>query len=418
MSVKSIVLKAVIGCLVLGALLWLLVMFSAPEQKAETEKYSVLSFDDTKIERIEIKSDDLFVLNCAGGQWEMEGMEGIKVNSAYASALAKSMSNLSSPDEAMEGADLSVYGLDEPNTEIKLVLTDGEKTVKIGNDSGNYSYVTVDGKNVYIVSKKDLHMAFLDKMSYLDTTAFSADIESIDYVSFSDIVLVKQNSDWQEEKPYNLLTDSSLVKSKIIEPVSSIQSVDIVKKETVDLINKTKVTIGLGDTKEEFYISEGEEQSYLYYDNSDYVYVLKNSSAEFLSVTGFELILKYVAPISLSEIAEIKFIAPDKTTLLTVEAPSTEAPVFYKNGKEVTEESFRSFYQILMGLTFNSEGKADGNAEYTIIFTKETNDVTMVEFIPFNESEYAIKINGKTDFVLLKKSVTDIFGYLKNLQEV
>lgn len=419
MSVKSIVLKVIVGLAVIASLGGLVYYLSIPEKEEQAEEISVLKENWENAVGVTVWSDNSFTMTKKQEGWVMEGMEGINVNNAYVQGLVKSLSELSAYMIVEENAEsYSPYGLTDEYLSVSIDYGDYTRLVNIGNKTGNFYYVNTEKSLcIYAVSAQDLYMAFMDKMDYLDTTAFKADEQSIDYVSFNNIVLKKTGDEWQEEKPYSLLTDTSAVKAKVIEPVSSISSVDIVKKADAVFTDVTAVCVGLGDEIKEFFVSQGEE-SYVYFEHSEYAYKVDSSVLSFLSVTGFELLAKYVAPVSITEVREIKFISPEETVTLFIEAPSTQAPIFYKNGKEVTEESFRNFYRIFMGLTFKDEGVAYGESEYSVVITKESGEELYIDFIAKNDSEYAVGINSKVQFTIFKKSVTDVFDSLKNIEEV
>lgn len=419
MSVKSIVVKVIIGVIIISILVGLIYFLSIPEKEEKQEIISVFSENEEAVQKIELLSENPFSLVKADEKWVMEGMEDIRVNDGYAKSLVKSMCNISSPMLAEENVmNDAKYGFDD-GLLVNITFHGGMETVKIGDKSGGFYYVSIEGEDdVYIVNENDLYMVFMDKIDYLDKAAFSVDENTASYIEYSDVVLVKENEDWQEEKPYRHLTDSNMVKTKVVTPLFSIDAVEIVKKADVDLAKETEVYIKAGEEEYRFNVSKGNKGYYIEKESSDYVYRVTDAAVSFTKVTGFDLLAKYVAPVEITEVTEIKMISPEETVVLSIEAPSTQAPFFYKDGKEVTEESFRSFYQILMGLTFKSEGTASGSGEYAVIFTKENGEKLDVRFISADESQYAVSINGKTEFLLLKKSVTDVFDYLKNIEYV
>ena len=69
-----------------------------------------------------------------------------------------------------------------------------------------------------------------------------------------------------------------------------------------------------------------------------------------------------------------------------------------------------------MSLTFTGTGTASGDAEYKINFEKENGDKVDISFIPYSEAEYAVRINGKANFIIAKKPVRDVFSYINNIK--
>lgn len=414
MSVRSIVIKAIAGCAAVAVLLGAIFILTRPEAEPEKETVVVYSSDEEDIVRVDIEKEGGFsVEKTANGEWSMRGMAGIGVNNAFAAALVKSLANIEAAMLVEENAEnAALYGLDSPTVKARLYYADGEEEILIGKPSGEYYYLSVKSENdVYIVAKNDLYMVFLDKIKYLDDTVLEIEVDTLDRITYNGIKLQKRDGDWYMTAPYSRLADANAVKGKILEQLRKITATQILEKDSVDLKGGTVVNLYHEDSKRiTFTVFEG---GYILKDGSDYVY--KAEGIDFIKLTGFEIMSKYIAPISITEVSEIKLVAPGKTTLLTIEAPSSEAPVFYKDGKEADEESFRSFYRILMGLTLKAEGSGTGAAEYAIIFTKENGDVYDMRFVEADENEYAISINGKTEFTIAKKAVTDIFGYLKDI---
>lgn len=424
MSVKSIVVKAICAVVILSLLGTLIYFLSAPSEEIREEIFTVTSRDAAAIRRIEVVAENSFSFVTEDGVWVPEDMADVGVNRAYVSALGKSMSNLTSPMLTEENAsDLAQYGLSNPLREIKLYYENDEEIIKIGNESGAFRFVTVsDTRDVYIVAKSDLYMAFLEKTDFLDLTAVRVDSEKVRKITIGDIVLEQRDGDWYEDAPYVRMADSGQVKA-LLTSLSDVVAEEILPYEECGLeIAKSSGTMVVieGDGEETvFYVCEYDEYfSYLMHQGSKYVYRVSNSAVSFVETTGFDLMIKYICPVSISEVKEIKLVSPAKTVILSIDAPSTEAPLFYKDGKQVTEESFRNFYQILMGLTVKGEGRASGAAEYAITITKESGDVSDVRFISAGDMEYAVSIDGKTQFVIAKKSVADVFEYLRDIKEV
>ena len=420
MSMKSIVIKIVAGLTVIALLIGAIVLLSIPENETDKEKCSVYSYDADKIRTIEVKSEDSFALEKTDDGWIMAGMEDIRVIDSFAKALAVSMSNVKSPMIAEKNAEnLSVYGLDKPVIEIKLVYDDFEETVVIGERSGEYNYLKINSNNdVYIVRNEDLYMAFLSKMDYVDKTVIKLEKEKIEKVCYGDVVLIKEGQDWKLEKPYERMADNNLVEKMVLDNLQNISATDIVKKDSVRIIDRNMVKVHHGENVTQIDVVKAKDDIFVLSDESEYAYKVSAESVNFINVSAFELMNKYVAPIQINLVNEIEFKAPGFKTVLSIEAPSSEAPVFYKNGEEVTEESFRMFYQILMGLTFKAEGEGVGAAEYAIIFRKENGEAVDIRFINYDEDDFAVSIDGKTQFTVAKKAVTDIFGYLKNIEAI
>ncbi len=431
MSVKSIVVKAVVGVVIVALLTGAMILLnnSDPENQGQNNGavaetlVEVYRGDTQNAVRIDIYTQTPFSLyKNAESEWTMEGMEGIKVRAAYADALCKSMTNISSPMLIKENAeDLSQYGLDKPYAQLKITYSDSEQAMNIGNVSGEYYYFALNGENdVYIVSAKDLSMVFMDSIRYLDTYITNVDANTIVAVEYGNVAVKKIGEYWFETSPYARLADDAAVKTRLLSDISSIDADGIVKKSENLTQATNSVAIKLSDGEViEFFVYPGEAgYNYVVKDDSGYAYTVKTGVLEFLNITGFELITKYVAPIPLNEVKKLEMVSPSGKRVITIDAPESEAPVFYLDGEEAKEDSVRDFYADLVSLTFKGEGIASGAAEYAIIFTHTDNTKTDIRFSPITETDYAVSIDGKTQFTIAKKSVTDVFAAIRNIETI
>lgn len=421
MSAKKIVLKIVIGLIAVALLVSAVVLLSRPSEEEEVnEEITVFTSNADDISLIEITGEDSFSLVKGEDGWVMRGMEDVPLVSNLPETLATSLANVASPMLVEQNAvDFSKYGLDEPRVRVKLVFSDDEETFLIGNDSGDYYYFRLESsEDVYIVSYDTLYLTMIGKMGFLSKTVFTVSETDVTKIAYGDIVLERSGEEWLEITPYDMIADTNSVETVVLSPISSIVASEILSEAKTPAHDTTlEVTTEDGTTRLD--ISK-EEDGYRYITREDSVYIYKVSTAalSFLEISGFDIMSLYIAPIDITTVSEIYFEAPEKTDVLSIEAPSSEAPVFYKNGEEADETNFRDFYQVLVSLQFKSEGKAQGEAEYSITFTMEDESVYKIEFVPMTDSEYAVRINGKGSFTVLKKSVTDLFGYIENIKTV
>lgn len=418
MSVKSIVIKTVLGIVILSLLAMVVLFLSKPEKPLEEESIPVYYHDENLVESIEVTGPDGFKLYKDENTWVMDGMEGVGVTDAYASALVKSMTGISSPMivEA-EAEDLSVYGLENPEVTVRLRYADGEAKINIGSTSGEYYYLCVEGKKtVYIVSAQDLYMVFMERADYLETTVVDVDASLITKVSYPGVKIEKgEDNAWREISPYERLADEAAVKNKVLSRISSIEGDDVIKRDEAEGRDAGGVRITLSDGDEiALRVLRGEE-NYVIPENSEYAYLVDDDKLTFLDVTGYDLLNKYIAPVSIEKVTKIALTSSKGTSVITIDAPSSEAPIFYLDGKEADEVSVRAFYEDLVGLTVNGEGTASGAAEYAIIMTLENGEKTDIRFISLSESDFAVSINGKTQFTANKKSVTDVFEKIEDI---
>lgn len=413
MSVKGVIIKIVLGILAIAILAGSIYQLLKPADDGGVDSIDVHQADASLVERIKVEGLEEYSLVKDGDEWIMEGVEGVKVNQTFADTLVKSLCNIKSPMKVDSfGVKLSDYGLEEPRITAKLDFGEKEKSISVGNASGEYYYLKADS-NVYLVSAADLYMAFLDKIKYLDDGVLSLNADSIKEISYKDVKMQKTENGWVETAPYNVNADNDKIKA-MIEELSDISALEIVDKSKIKGGELIQVALLLED---ENVISFDVNGEYILFEHAEYAYKVAENELAFLDVTGFDLIQKYIAPIAINEVASVKLVSNEGIIEFTIEAPGSEAPVFYKNGAEIQEVLFRDFYQNLMGLTFTKEGAVEGMVEYSVTFTKTDGSSYIVQFLPYSESEYAVDVNGVKNFVVNRKSVIDVFEKAKNVKQ-
>ncbi len=427
MNVRKIIFHTIIGVVIIALLVALINFLNLPGEEDEIEaddNIAVFTADADTLQSVAISTDEeSYTLYRLNETWVMEGLEGVSVQESLVNTLAASLSAVTASMLVVQNSndeDLYAYGLDNPSCTVSLTYDDLSETLLVGTRSGDYYYFKLASSNdVYFVPYNKLYLLQNGRAGFLDKTVWSINQDDVSSFSFSGITIERDGEDWRETKPYNITADSTDVES-VLATLVAISGSDVYSKDEITFKQSEKITVTTSDgSLHTMSLQEMGDDTYLVSNNtSDYIYRVPASSLTFLDSTGFDLISPYVAPIAITEISSIEFIAPDKTVTLSIEAPSSEAPVFYKDGVEADETNFRDFYLALMELTFDEEGEGSGSAERTIIFTKEDGDVQTVEFIPVSESAYAVRINGSGSFVIKKKDVTDVFGYLDNIQTV
>lgn len=149
---------------------------------------------------------------------------------------------------------------------------------------------------------------------------------------------------------------------------------------------------------------------YVRQDGSNAVYTMSKSTAETkITVNAFEQVSKLPALIYINNCTGIDIdIEGEKyqsviehTTVKDDDGNETVEDTFYYQGVEATNDSdFRSFYQELIGFKFDTvlTGEVDGNAApfMTITFHKNTEERNelKIEFLPYDENFYAVRVNG------------------------
>ncbi len=417
MSVKSIVIKALAGCLIIALLAGAIFLLTRDEEEKVKEEIIVYSDEKEAVIKVGITGSESFSFTRRGEAWVMDSLEGVEVKKANVNALVASMTKITGDMLVEEECkDLSKYGLDKPTLAVTLTFADKEEKILVGKVSGEYYYVKLASDNdVYIVNKQNLYMAFLEKMRFVKNAPVEVKAASLTKIKIGDVLLEKEAGVWFLKSPYDRIADPERVNS-VISSLSSIEAVEILKKEEKAVDNAIAVSLSHGEEEQRFFVVRGENEAYIYFEDSEYVYVINSSMADFLSVTGFDLSVKNIIMEPFTKVSRIEFVSQKGRNVITIDAPDSEMPVFYKNGIEIEEKDFKNLYQKMAMLTVDGEIAAPGAAECAVIIKKTNGETIDIRFIKSTDLMYAVSINGVTQFAIAKNAVNEVFDALDEIQ--
>lgn len=373
-----------------------------------------------------------------------------------------------------EDAELSVYGLENPA--IRVVATDASGKEyrlnvgdKIGTVSKNGYYACVDGQTTVYQVPASLYVYFnLDKATWItaetlpeiDTTAIVAvEIESKE---FGDLALYHTGAigdgdgnpntgNWRMEKPYsNILSVSEVPVTEQIanytgfsfsnpvdykkenfasygleEPVTKLTlTYEASSDLTTDLLKK-KIVLNIGNRLEngDYYVNLS---------GSPLVYTMTGANVRGLvDVDADSFVEKRFSLLFIHTISELEVMMGDEKHLYEMTHKDVEdagnseiikESTFVVDGVQVSEEStsFNTFYTYFVKPTASFvlpvDTKAEGEALLTLRY-KRTDPAygdLMMEYFPYDDSFYAVRINGVMMYAVDKR---DVDALMKGIAE-
>lgn len=373
--------------------------------------------------------------------------------------LARSFSSLTANlvvEEQPE--DLSIYGLKEPKVIATATLDDGETIVlHLGNK-------TADGSGWYLMKKGDskvytvgtyhgdrLSLSFSDyrskdlavidplKMNYMRITG--ADRREIEIVTNDDLT--------DEEEAYGLnlyymikpfKKPRGVDSTKLGERLEKVTSLKI--KEFVDDHPSDYSKYGLDEPKLNLLIKDQDgttldlsfgsslEDGTIYFKtgDSDAVYLMDESSIEFLNFAPMDVADKFALLVNIDDVDQVVFEGRGRRHTLSIERTTVEAEeegeedkevsTYYLDGREVEEKPFKSFYQSIIGIVVDTEKAhtAEGRPDLKLTYhlNKGTRDRRTVELIPHDQDFYSLVVDGdmESEFLIFRNRLDWVFGAL------
>jgi hypothetical protein len=170
----------------------------------------------------------------------------------------------------------------------------------------------------------------------------------------------------------------------------------------------------------------GNSQTYAMIKGTPTVFTVDTSGLAFLSTKPFDIVDKFVFIPNIDDVDAVAITAGGTTHTLTITRTTKKAAtagdkdevvaVYTADGKTVEEDSFKKFYQALIGLQI--EGQVDHKVpDAPVISTRWTLNkggarTAVVDYAPYDRDFYAAFLNGVNIFALTKGQLDTMLGKL------
>jgi len=373
--------------------------------------------------------------------------------------IAFSFSNLSA-EKVVETnpKDLSKYGLENPKVTAEATFKDGTTVTFFLGDltpTGNTYYLMKKGdERVFAVWVNHGENFSISPQKLLSVKFPEIDTTKITYVKLErknqptiEIEKVPESNEdasfkyyvkmWNMVKPYSAPVGVSSDKfSEFIENISSFSPDEIVGDDVYNTkygLDKPTIEFVVKDEKNAIHLFVGNaKDSSTYYcrlANSNIVFVMENYKLEFLNnIKPFDLAEKFSYIVNIEYVKKVEVTMKDKKHTIIINKKLVKkaqnkdeqdeyAYTYLVDNKKIEEDTFKKFYQVLIGLLNESENdkKPEGKPEMTTTFYLENGTVDKVEYVPYNDDFYIVVRNGTYDFVISKEQVQKMFKDLEDL---
>lgn len=430
-------------------------------QPIADERVRILEFDVEDIARIVLKSqDETLTLSREGESWAADYPYPLTLNIRNIEDIAYSFTGLAAEEVVHENPeDLSVFGLDKPLVEATAYLSDGrEYTVLLGNrtPAGNMFYLMKkDDPRVFAVwGSHGNHFSYtLDDLR--DTQLTQINAQEVTYFRLAregertiEIVKTQDSAEeqvklgfamWHMIQPYS--EKASVHHERFNTLLSGLPQLEIA--EFIDDNPQNLAEYGLDtpvmeikveDNQNKLHLLFGKEldERYVYFQiaGENAVYAMeKEALAKLEATTPFELIDRFSFIVMIDYVDEIVIETSDDEYILTLARTVKEAAkqgeedevvtAYSVDGKEIAEEDFKDFYQLLIGLIVEAENKEliDEKPYVTtkFSFNKENMPDVSIAYVPYNEDFFAVIRGGSAEFLISRKQVYHMINELKEL---
>ena len=351
--------------------------------------------------------------------------------------------------------DLGQYGLAPPRAMATATWLDGtSRTLLLGDKapSGASYYIQVKGDpRVYTVQSytgQNFHWTLKDLRSRTLSPAINYDeVQYVKIVEKDGTVLEVKRKTEAETKSFQLGFGQFIV----TRPYATVRGMDSQKQDSVlkgaqgvsiaDFAPDPVQTLdayGLARPREEVIVRDKSNTiDYLFGDQKGTqtwfairgqpgVYLTDTSSLDFLKAKPFDLIDKFTFIPNIDDVDRMEITAAGKTHSLVITRTTKKAAkagdrdevtaAYSADGKKVEDDSFKKFYQSLIGLQVEGEmaKKVPDATEVGVKFFLNKGEVktVRVDYAPYDRDFDAIFLNGIAEFALTKGQLSAMLGKL------
>lgn len=340
---------------------------------------------------------------------------------------------------------LSAYGLDGKEKYIEAVLNDGGvKRLFIGNEvtgSSETFVMTEDGK-VHTVNSTTATALLQDINSYRSKDLVQVDTSSVEYMKVAKdgstlVELRRKNED--EKNKFSALSSYVMTSpryeavsvdtlSKVLESVSNISVKQFVEDRPQNLARYGldnpsvvfEITDGAGSYKIKYgLIPESRNEVYAMLDGRDYVFTQDLAMfAALVNIKPLDMLSGYIQLVDITTVNNIEIEGDGKKHVMKIEG-SEDDMSFFIDDIFAAESAFKNTYQHVIGITASNfaERQPTGAADYTFKFNYRDGRTMTVEFVSYDDRNYAAKKDGNAEFIVLKKNVSSIMEALDKLAD-
>ena len=458
---RSLIALFVILALIAGVYAYMEIRGVGEPEPMADERVRILEIDVEEITKMSLRSEDeTLTLTREGEVWAADYPYPVVLNIRNVEDIAYSFTGLSAEEVVHEAPeDLSLFGLDNPSVEATVFLSDGrEYTVYLGNRTpvGNMFYLMKEGDSrVFTVwGSHGNHFSYtLDDLR--DTQLTQINPQEVNYFKLAregertiEIVKTEEAGEqqiqlgfarWHMIQPYNEYASVHYERfNTLLAALPQFEIAKFIDDSPEDLaqygLDTPAIELEVRDNQNTLHLLFGndldEEHVHFQISGKNTVYAMeKEVLASLIATTPFELIDRFAFIVMIDYVDEIAIETTDAKHILTFTRTVEEAEkqdeedevitTFALNGKEVGDQEFRDFYQVLIGLIVEAENKElidqDPHVTTTFRFNKEDMPDVSIEYVPFNEDFFAVVRGGVAEFLVSRKQVYHMINELQEL---
>ena len=319
------------------------------------------------------------------------------------------------------------YGFPESGIVTNITMKDGTLySLTLGNKvSGSNSYFLNYDNKTYVISEYEGSNFLKTLNSLRETNILTIDNPSISAFSVDkngkNLVDIREIREDEKDKfsmvTSHVMTNPSYVSvsmdnyGAIVQEITGVTAVDFPDDNDPSKYGIGKLKFKLTDKDKTVTILFGEKDEkgnvYAQLEGENYLFITAPALFDTLyNIDPQALMDKFVLLVNIEKITGLEFFGGGKNYNFIIDGEGDNAK-YYINDKEIKDDAFKKAYQAVIGLSTNGfNEKYAGNTDYTIIYNYKDGNQDVCEFKNYDERNYAVFVNNKSEFIILKKKLT------------
>ena len=415
------------------------------QQPMEEDMFNVYKVNSETVSKLHIKNaNEEYTVELSGENWMLNGDATIKLKQTNVKSLLYTCSSVSVKKTVSETSEKAAdFGFSEPSGFAELFFQDGTtKKIIVGGK-------TLDGQDYYIMLSDDpkiyLKNAYgsesLIPSSQLLRDLSLVTVDPSDLSSLKHVYISKQgntavklentnvgtseepNYQWKMLEPVFAEMNGQIFVDKVINCFQDFKASAVVEDHAKDLrvygLDAPCAEFSIGTDSQTLRMLVGAETDsyrFLMEKDRDTVYVVPKSSLTFLDVAYMDLMSTLIHVEYITVIDKVEVVSG--STKYDMEIKRSEgSEEYYINGVKIQKEAFSKAYQGVIGISLESLDLSDepnlSPAAY-IKYSKKDGSTVFVEFLPIDERNYRVTVDGKGNSITNKKNFDSVLAKIQD----
>ena len=406
-----------------------------PEETTVFETITVYEVDSDIISKVTVTTDEYsYDITKSGDTLKLSNENGMRLSKSNLQSLIYSCSAITASEIITDSPeDAYKFGFNDVNKSVTIHTTDGKsQTILIGDmtlDKKSGYIKLADSDKIYLKSAYGIENLTPKYTDFVDKSILKIDTSNLSvlkhvYISKSGNTPVKleytsegSKNKWKMTAPVYADVNGQVLADHVLTHLAEFSAVDVAEahvadKSKYDFANPyATFSINYDNTVTKLIFGKKyNDYRFVMIEGFDSVYTVKESALSFLDVPYQNLMSLLIHVEYIDEVSKIEILGAD--TAITMEIGDNEYRI---NDKNVDKKAFSKAYQAVIGISLDSvdlDSVPPQNYDATIKYTKKDGNIVTVGFIPVDERNYHVVVDGKGNSITAKKNFNEAIDFV------